>query len=459
MNSPTNRTRVAPDPTAAYKSIKWLIWTYFALLIYEGALRKWIFPGFANPLLIIRDPVVILIYMQALSLGLFPDNRLVTYTTGLGILSFFVSLVAGSGNILVSIYGWRTDFLHIPLIFLIPKILTAEDVKKMCKWLLITSLPMAVLVMYQWKAGPGAWINAGVGGTEGGQLDVGFGKIRPPGTFSFTNGLANYLALVAAFLLYAVIDRKYYPRWLLFSAVPATVLMIVISGSRATVSAVVISVFFLTLICLRRPAYLGGSFPFFILALPGLLLITSFPIFQEGIMVHTARFGEAGGGVQHGIIDRTLGDYLEGFYAIPDTPFFGYGLGLGTNAAAGMLAGGERTFLLAESEWPRVVKEGGPVLGLAFLFLRVGIAIYLGLSALAALRRENPLAVLLFSSSFLLVMNGQFGQPTALGFAVFGAGLCLAAANEATDAESVMPIQQEIRRRGRSVYAEMLHGN
>ncbi|MEI7957586.1 MAG: hypothetical protein WCI40_00640 [Verrucomicrobiota bacterium] len=446
----------AVDP---YKSIKWLIWLYFFFLIYEGAFRKWIVPSLANPLLIVRDPIVMLIYVIAFSKGVFSMDGFVGWIVGLGIVTFVISLFTGVGNFLVSVYGWRTDFLHLPLIFLMPKVLNSNDVKNLCKGLLITAIPMALLVMIQFKAGPTAWVNTGVGGGEGGQLDVGFGKIRPPGTFSFTNGLSNYISLVMGCVLYAVLDKKYYPRWMLFLAAPSVILMVVVSGSRATVSACAICVAFLALICIRRPSYIGGSFKFVILALPGLWLVTCLPVFQEGMMVHTSRFGESGGGVQHGIIERALADYLDGFRAVPDTPLFGFGLGIGTNAGAGMLSGG-RGFLLAEGEWSRVVKETGPVLGLGFLFLRVAIAFYLGLIAMAAFGRMQPLPLLIFSSSFLLVLSGQFGQPTALGFAVFGAGLCLAASNEILEnmperSASAVPVQRGMR--GRSVFAEALH--
>lgn len=177
-------------------------------------------------------------------------------------------------------------------------------------------------------------------------------------------------------------------------------------------------------------------------------------------MVHNARFGEAGGGVQHGIIERALGDYLDGFYAVPETPFFGLGLGMGTNAGAGLVSGGQRIFLLAEGEWARVVKECGPILGLSYLFLRVSIAFYMGLLALGASEKKNPLALLIFSASFLVVLSGQFGQPTALGFAVFGAGLCLAATNETVESKPRITLAgvQTKGLPGRSVYSELLHG-
>ena len=50
------------DETASeYKLIKNVIWIYFILLLFEGALRKWFLP-LSQGLLIIRDPIVIWIY-------------------------------------------------------------------------------------------------------------------------------------------------------------------------------------------------------------------------------------------------------------------------------------------------------------------------------------------------------------------------------------------------------------
>src|ERR1700690_2343488 len=51
-----------------------MIWLYFALLIAEGALRKWIVPSLSTPLLVIRDPLVLLIYVQAVRCRRFPVN-------------------------------------------------------------------------------------------------------------------------------------------------------------------------------------------------------------------------------------------------------------------------------------------------------------------------------------------------------------------------------------------------
>jgi hypothetical protein len=94
----------------------------------------------------------------------------------------------------------------------------------------------------------------------------------------------------------------------------------------------------------------------------------------------------------------------------------------------------------------------------------------IGLSVLrVAVKRTiegDILPLLLLSTSLIELIQGPFGQPTALGFAVFGTGLCLAAAkvskaevNGGSKAESSKQPVSARRVRGRSVYAEILHGN
>jgi hypothetical protein len=67
---------------------------------------------------------------------------------------------------------------------------------------------------------------------------------------------------------------------------------------------------------------------------------------------------------------------------------------------------------------------------------------------------------MLYCAGFLSLLNGQFGQPTNLGFAVFVCGLCLAAANPGIAADSEPPgpgtaALRPVPRRSR--YAEGLH--
>jgi hypothetical protein len=88
---------------------------------------------------------------------------------------------------------------------------------------------------------------------------------------------------------------------------------------------------------------------------------------------------------------------------------------------------GKRNFVLGESEWPRALLEMGPVLGALFIGLRVALCGRMALASLVALRHDNILPLLICVDGFLVVLNGQWGQSTTLGFAMFTAGLTFAA--------------------------------
>ncbi len=92
-------------------------------------------------------------------------------TFGLAVVGYTAGLTRG--NFLVAAYGARTNFFYFPFVFLMADALRREDLKKMGKWLLIVSLPMAVLVAAQFRAGPEAWVNKGTGEGVGGQMQAG----------------------------------------------------------------------------------------------------------------------------------------------------------------------------------------------------------------------------------------------------------------------------------------------
>lgn len=441
-----------------------LIWLFFWLLLIEGALRKWIFPQWSTHLLLIRDPVVILIYLVALAQGVFPVGKFIVVSFLLGIASAVASMFTGQDNLLVTLYGLRTSFLYLPFIFLLPKILDERDVSRFGRALLISAIPMSLLVLEQFRASPGAWVNVGVSGEQGAQLTVGFNKIRPPGTFSFTSGLGCYLVLVVAFLFSWMIKRDSTSRRIVFAAIPATALMIAVSGSRGLLSSVALIIVGMGYVCIRKPMFLGkGVRAAFLLGMLFFVLQFRHEV-RQGMMIFEDRI-TTGGGVRNGLIVRTLSNFTEPFAAVRDTPLLGEGIGLGTTVAGGLLYG-ERKFLLAEGEWTRIVRESGPILGFAYLALRVAFVVMLFHVANRVLKEEHPLPMLLAAATFPIVLNGQWGVSTLLGFATFSAGLCLAAARVRTASTAPRPftispesVTNPTRTvRGRSIYAEKLHG-
>jgi hypothetical protein len=445
---------VVENSASSLHSLRSLVWLYFWLLLWEGALRKWFFPSLSTPLLVVRDPVVLLIYAVALAKDVFPFNRFVLLIAALGIVSLGASLIVFD-RLGIMAYGLRTNFLHLPLIFVLPNIMRPKDVVYMGRWLLLLSLPMTVLVIYQFISPSGARINAAAGGDLGGQLIAVGGHVRPAGIFSFVTGMVSFLSVVAAVLLSGFLDQKQLPRWLCVAGIPALLLSLTLSGSRSAVASVTIIVIAALLICARQFQRFSRVLTPALLAYLTFLGFCYLPLFRAGLEVHEGRF-KAGGGVQRGIIARYLGEFGESIEIAGQTPLLGRGLGIGTNAGAALLTG-SRSFLLGESEWSRVVGESGPILGYAYLMLRVAICLFIALRCWGAVARGQALPFLLIASSGLDLISGQFGQPTILGFAVLFSGLALAAIDDSVpEVDLQAPQEPERRIRGRASVAEAI---
>ena len=465
----------SPNNPRVRTHLKWAIWVYFFLLIFEGVFRKWLLPQFSDVLLVVRDPVVLVIYMLAIKARLFPRNTWILSLAIIGLLCWLVSLVVLEPYLpvkplfLVTGFGFRCNFLHLPLIFVMARALDEQDVKKLGWWILVGLLPMCVLLAFQFNADPESFINrtAGLGDTQ--QITAGGGKIRPPGTFSFVSGVIFYAAMAAAYLLYGALTRGVYRNWLLFAGGFALVVTIGVSGSRSVLLAVLLVLSSLLAVLIFRPSAVNQFARNLLIVVAVILLAVRLPTFNEGVKVLSDRFTTVAEAeettIAGGLIARTFSPFTEGmllwWYSPPvGAPWWGLGLGIGTNGGAKFLTG-RALFLLSEGEWGRVVLESGKILGAAYLIWRTMLTFSLGTFAIRQLKAGQILPLLMYAAGFLSLLNGQFGQPTNLGFSVFICGLALAAGNTTTppDTDPMLtagPPRQRIARRSR--YAEQLHG-
>ena len=447
--------------------IKRAIGFYFFLLIFEGVFRKWLLPQFSDVLLIVRDPVVLVIYLLAIKARVFPRNHWMVSLAAIAFLSSLVSVVVLEPYlpikplVLVTGFGFRSNFLHLPLLFIMGRVLDVEDVKKLGWWMLVGLLPMCLLLAVQFNSPADAFINrtAGLGGTE--QITAGSGKIRPPGTFSFVSGVIFYAAMSAAYLLYGALTRGLYRNWLLFAGGFALVVTIGVSGSRSVLLGVLVVLASLIPVLIVRPGAVNQFGRNLLIVVVVMVIAARLPIFKEGVQVLSDRFTAVAEAeettVAGGLIDRVLIVFTEGFKLLGHAPLGGYGLGIGTNGGAKFLTG-RAIFLLTEGEWGRVILESGPILGSAFLIWRTMLTFSLGLFSFRKLQQGHLLPLLFYCAGFLSLLNGQFGQPTNLGFSVFICGLCLAAGNVRAPGESEAPPSTPDRPRvaRRSSYAERI---
>jgi hypothetical protein len=433
-----NRTRKENKKT---DPLKLLIWLYILLLIGEGALRKWIIPGLSQPLLIVRDPVVIIIY--AMAFGRYPKaftNRYSMTMLTISLVGFLMAMTGGHQNLFVAVFGFRTFWLHFPLIYVIGYVLNKDDVVFIGKFLLLISIPMTLLLIAQFSSPQSSFVNNAPGGEGGAGLSGALGKFRPPGTFSFITGVVQYYTLVSAFLLSAFFERRYFPLVLTMFIAAAVIIAVPISISRSLfLSIIIVGVFGLygmSVIGIKS----SGVFRVFLIGMAGFYIASQMDIFSEGMGAFSSRWeistGKGTSGIETAIFGRLYDEHIQPFFYLGAFGAFGKGIGIGTQAAAGMLTGG-RGFLGGEGEWLRILTELGYLLGPMLILVRLSFAVKIGLYAHKALSKRNLLPWLLFSSTALLVINGQWGQPTTLGFAVLCAGLCIASTKKVPSKKSV----------------------
>jgi hypothetical protein len=406
---------------------------YFILLIFEGALRKWVLPEFSTPLLLVRDPIAVFILFTAWRNGFFIWNNYLFVIIFISIISFFSTILLGHGNLLVALYGIRIYLLQLPLIFVIENIFDRNQVMHFVKWMIVLSIPMLFLIVWQFYSPQSAWVNRGVGGDDAGAGFTGaLGYYRPPGTFSFTNGLSTFFALASPLSLYALIKPTGLKRWLELLAFCCVLLSIPFSISRSLYFQSVITFIFLMVATVRNTKLFLYQI-FAIIFVISLYLFTNLNSdLSTGIKVFKTRFenaNESEGGVKGLLLDRFVGGSIEALTSSSQIAFFGAGVGLGTNVGS-QLSIGSRKFIISEGEWGRIIGEMGLLIGFILIGLRVMISFKLLSNAYRQLSTDNILPWLLSSSVVLLFAQGQWGQPTAMGFSVFFTGLALAALKE-----------------------------
>lgn len=418
----------ATDPNALLKKG---IWLYFFLLIFEGALRKWILPGLATPLLVVRDPLALWLVYTTWRRNLLPANGYLTGMVIVGVFGIFTAVLLGHGSLAVAIYGARILLIHFPLMFVIGRIFTLEDVKEMGKVTLWIAIPMAVLIALQFYSPQSAWVNRGVGGdTEGAGFNGGaFGYFRPPGTFSFTTGNTLFFSFAACFILYFWLNPNGINRLVLIAATAGLLASIPLSISRSLLFQVLISVLFVMIASVRKPKYLKAMLLATMGIIVALAVLSNTEFFQTATKAFTARFEMASdteGGLKGTLVDRFLGGMLGAISDSTKQPFFGYGIGMGTNVGSKLLTG-ETAFLIAEGEWGRLVGEMGALLGIIVILLRIGFVAKLGIASYQQILQNNLLPWILLSFGILTITQGQWAQPTALGFSTLIGGLIIAA--------------------------------
>lgn len=412
------------------KYVKW-VWAYLLLFIFEGALRKWVAPGLSTPLLMVRTPIVIYMFVVASQRGWIRNP----YVKGLMVMSticFFTALLFGHHNLFIAAFGWHNYFLHFPFIVIAANILNRDDVIKMGRCILYISVPMTLLIIRQFYSPQSAWVNVGVGGEGSSGFGGALGYYRPSGTFAFTSGYTAFESLVCSFLIYFFMENGNLPqklkikKWLLYIIAFCYVLCLPYSMSRSMVfNTVIITVF--VVFCSTRNVKTLKKMLFALLAISIIsVIVVKSGYMGDSVNAITERFEQADeseGGLEGTVWDRYIGGFINSLFM--NVPVFGYGLGIGTNVGAKFINGDMFTIFNAESGFGLVIGEVGLLLGLFFIYFRMAWAF--NLFATGIRQRSNTLAIVLLPIACLTLATGGIGAVPMMGYLVCVSFLGMAA--------------------------------
>lgn len=433
--------------------LKRLFWVYFLLLIFEGALRKWIVPQLSTPLLLVRDPIALLIIGEAIRSHKWPRQwSAVTGVLSVSLLGLcFVQLIAGDNPWFSALYGLRSYLLPFPVAFIMGENLDTEDLRKFGNCTLWLLLPMVGLEVAQYLAPTSSWLNAGAG-IGSAQIDSAAGHVRASATFSFATGPVAYIPMAAAFIFYGMVNDKFVKKWLLWAASAALIISIPVSGARTVV--VLLSA---VLICVATAAMFGvsqfmGSLKTIAIVAVLVVPISFLPVFSDATKTLQERFsnasmneGDATGSANSRILGPMMDSLQESVYS---KNWLGMGMGYGSNAVAKLVAG-QTQFMAGENEFPRVINEFGLPCGVAFMLFRWVLGLMVLASAFARVRDYEPLAWLLAPITFASLQGALMEQPTTQGFMVVTLAFSLAALKRTEISAESRPIMNPRWRQAR----------
>lgn len=367
---------------------RYAVFVTMLLLVFEGALRKWVLPEAQAALYFAKDFVLLGAYVGfAMTKGIAapafrarPFVLLLVMSAAYGALEM---LNPALPSLAVAAVGWRAYFFYVPLLFIVPHLFDSlEDLYRALHRYALLALPIALLGIVQFYSPMDGAINmnveheAGVGGPTGfGEVD----RVRVAGSFAFISGYSAYLLAVALLVGALLVGRASSLRG---NVVLYVTLVLIMAAMFATGS--------------RSPVYtlLAASAVYAVLSAaagdlsPGMAIRAAIAaaIVAAGIWMFLPEPAEAFQSrvmTADDTMDRLISPFTEPFQILVEGGLAGFGIGAAHQSAA-FLAGSDYSYwtdgIVAESETSRVMLELG-ILGFFLVFL---FRIVIALSALRA---------------------------------------------------------------------------
>lgn len=401
-------TAVSEKKTQAWK---WLVGLFFLLILFDGALRKWVLPSQSLVLFVLKDIVLWGAYlMYALKRDPFALPRPLQKTwipVLLGGYVFVVLLQAFNLRqpaLIVSALGLKYHLAFLPLVVLVPAVISDASEQKFTRLLwgysIFVCLPILALGIYQFFQPPSAWINQYIGETE--HIAAVAGNPRITSTFSYIGSFTPYLEF-STFLGTSALLAGF--RWnrteikILGAGLTAAIAIVLpMTGSRSVVAVPVIALAVLFLVMRER----GNWIRLITVVVLSVFIVGSFG--SGWALQGWSALGER--------VDRVGTEEAEGrFVNVLTNPIAGveeaglFGYGVGTNAKPA-------TRLTSQSDWEgrysgdrgglRVVMELGILGWMVLMALKLALLYTAFLTVRAS---ASPLEFIVSAVAFCVLLS------------------------------------------------------
>ena len=348
----------------AFRNWRRAVQAVMVLLILEGAIRKWIFPGAQDIVYFGKDLLLLGVYAGFWTRdrpGLRPPQLQVLFGL-LGAGALFGALEIFNPrlpSLLVGVLGFKAYFFYVPLFWVLPAAFPSDaELARFLRRYGLIAIPVGLLAAAQFVAPSSSVLNTYArAGTEASDITT-FGtssRVRVTATFAYITGFTSYLFANVALLLALLGSERWRMRrnlWL-FSALGLTLLGMMMSGSRGPIVILIVLMPIYGWLAIARER--GGG------ATTGRLVVAV--LFVGGI---AAYFGadaiaewrdRASGTTDAG--ERILVPFSAPFAVLDRAGLVGYGIGA-THQMAMAVVKSPRPFYWLEG--PNIEIEGGRVM-------------------------------------------------------------------------------------------------
>ena len=468
---------LAPDVTTDTKPLRQLRWTLMGLvylLVFEGLFRK-LEPGIVGILIfLLKDVVIVLMGLQLAMRHRLPtavNFLFLGYVVAAALFLPCVLSTAGHDPIL-AIFGTK-EYLLYPIValgtFVVFENATIDDVVAFCRRVALLMIPTGLVAMLQTQLSPNHWLNMSVDGASLADFSSA-GHLRVSSTFSFVSQFCSFLNMEMFMIFVAFHGWKNLKskKWVYVLPVVFLVVCSYLTGSRGAVvgnSAVIVIAVGL---CIMR-FEVGKIFHLLWIGAALVVVVVAFQYFFPSLMAtYSVRENGQVLGVSPEIQGRVYGAFFGWMSDAHSVPFFGHGLGIMSNGSDAI---SEYSRSFRAQEWTETdvattYFEGGTYLIFVWYGFRFFIIYQTTRRFLMQVSRNLLLPAAFCQSYVILVgLTGTLGMqpPTAIWWWLsvgLSTTLWWRSVKPVTEntAPPTAPVVKPRVIRGRSAYAEQLHG-